>query len=108
VELDNRELPDHLPVLLEFAARVDPETGRRLLLEYRAVLELLRRSLADAGSPYARVLDAIAATLPEMSVPDRRRLAQLAAAGPPAEEVGLEPFALDPALTMAEHSEGRR
>jgi nitrate reductase delta subunit len=109
VELGDEELPDHLPVVLEFAATVDPDTGQRLLIEYRAVVELLRRSLTESGSPYASVLDAVNATLPELSVPDRRRLAELAAQGPPAEEVGLEPFALDPALMgPAEHSGGRR
>ena len=96
VELGDEELPDHLPVVLEFAGCVDPDSGYRLLVEYRAVVELLRRSLADSGSPYARVLDAVNATLPELSVPDRRKLAELAAQGPPSEEVGLEPFALDP------------
>jgi nitrate reductase delta subunit len=108
VELGDEELPDHLPVLLEFAACVDPDTGMRLLVEYRAVAELLRRSLADAGSPYAGALDAVNATLPPLSVPDRRKLAELAAQGPPSEDVGLEPFALDPALMGAEHSGGRR
>lgn len=98
VELGDEELPDHLPVVLEFAGCVDPDTGRRLLVEYRAVVELLRRSLAESGSPYARVLDAVNDTLPELSVPDRRRLGELAAQGPPSEEVGLEPFALDPLL----------
>ncbi len=98
VELGDEELPDHLPVVLEFAGCVDPDSGHRLLVEYRPVVELLRRSLADADSPYASVLDAVNLTLPELSVPDRRRLAELAAQGPPSEEVGLEPFALDPAL----------
>lgn len=98
VELGDEELPDHLPVVLEFAGCVDPETGQRLLVEYRAVVELLRRSLLDAGSPYAGVLDAVNATLPALSIPDRRKLAELAAQGPPSEDVGLEPFALDPAL----------
>ncbi|HEY1974384.1 MAG TPA: nitrate reductase molybdenum cofactor assembly chaperone [Pseudonocardia sp.] len=108
VELGDEELPDHLPVVLEFAACVNPEAGQRLLLEYRAVVELLRRSLADCGSPYARVLDAVNATLPELSVPDRRRLAELAAQGPPSEEVGLETFALDPALMDTEGMTGAR
>ncbi|MBV9313646.1 MAG: nitrate reductase molybdenum cofactor assembly chaperone [Pseudonocardia sp.] len=98
VELGDHELPDYLPVVLEFAATVDPVAGFRLLVEYRAVIELLRRSLVESGSPYASVLDAVSTTLPELTIPDRRRLAELAAQGPPVEEVGIEPFALDPAL----------
>jgi len=97
-EMGDHELPDHLSVVLEFAAAIDQSAGRRLLLEYRPVLELLRRSLADDGSRYALLFEALAATLPELSPADLRRVAQLAKAGPPSEEVGLEPFAVDPAL----------
>lgn len=106
VTLGEHELPDHLAVVLEFASTVDPQAGRRLLVEYRPVMELLRQSLLEAASPYAAVLSAVRATLPELNVADRRRVAELAAQGPPAEEVGLEPFAMDPMLH--EHSGGRR
>lgn len=98
VELGEHELPDHLAVVLEFAATADPEAGRRLLLEHRPVIELLRLSLEDSESPYVAVLDAVSATLPPLSTPDRRRIAELAAQGPPDEEVGLAPFAMDPSL----------
>ncbi|WP_028478173.1 nitrate reductase molybdenum cofactor assembly chaperone [Nocardia sp. CNY236] len=106
VELDEAELPDHVPVLLEFAATVDPVGGERLLGEHLPVLELLRLSLSDSDSPYAGVLAAVGATLPPLTTADRRRIAELAASGPPEEEVGLEPFAMDPALF--DGSEGRR
>lgn len=98
VELGEHELPDHLAVVLEFAATVDPDTGRRLLVEHRPVLELIRMSLVDAGSPYRCVLDAVGATLPDINTADRRKIAALAAEGPPEEDVGLEPFAMDPGL----------
>ncbi|MGV9586202.1 nitrate reductase molybdenum cofactor assembly chaperone [Nocardia farcinica] len=106
VEPGEQELPDHLPVLLEFAATVDPVGGERLLGEHVPVLELLRLSLSDNGSPYAGALAAVLATLPPPTTADRRRIAELAAQGPPEEEVGLEPFAMDP--TLFTHSEGRR
>ncbi|MGH3910399.1 MAG: nitrate reductase molybdenum cofactor assembly chaperone [Pseudonocardiaceae bacterium] len=106
VTLGEHELPDHLPVVLEFAATVDPAAGRRLLVEYRPVVELLRRSLQDCESPYQAVLDAVCATLPELNIADRRRIAELAAQGPPEEEVGLEPFTMDP--MMQDQLEGRR
>ncbi|MBV9160480.1 MAG: nitrate reductase molybdenum cofactor assembly chaperone [Pseudonocardiales bacterium] len=105
VTLGEDELPDHLAVVLEFAATVDPVVGRRLLVEYRPVVELLRLSLHEIGSPYRVVLDAVCATLPELNVADRRRVAELAAQGPPEEEVGLEPFGVDP---MLPELEGRR
>ncbi|GDY33396.1 nitrate reductase molybdenum cofactor assembly chaperone [Gandjariella thermophila] len=96
VTLGEHELPDHLAVVLEFAATADPVAGRRLLVEHRPVVELLRLSLEDSGSPYRAVLDAVCATLPELNTADRRRIAELAAQGPPEEEVGLEPFGIDP------------
>lgn len=98
VDLHEAELPDHLAVVLEFAATADPVAGRRLLIEHRPVLELLRLSLQDCESPYAQVFDAICATLPPINTAERRRIAELAAQGPPEEEVGLEPFAMDPSL----------
>lgn len=93
LELAADELPDHLAVVLEFAATVDPAAGRRLLLDHRAGVELLRLALDDAGSPYVDVLRAVTATLPPLSGPDREVVARLAAEGPPVEEVGLQPFA---------------
>lgn len=35
------EAPDYLPVVLEFAATVDPEAGRRLLTEHRVPIDVL-------------------------------------------------------------------
>ena len=45
------ELPDYLPMVLDFAALT--ARGQRLLRSRRADLELLRRALAKAESPYA-------------------------------------------------------
>lgn len=84
------ELPDHLPLVLEFAAVVDPVAGAALLEEYRPSLELIRLGLADAHTPYAEVLVAVCATLPGPSPADRAAV-QAMAAGPPSEAVGLEP-----------------
>jgi len=93
VILSDDELPDHLGVLLEFGATADVAVARTLLLEHRAGLELLRLALEDAHSPWAYVLQAISATLPPLAGDDREAVMKLAAQGPPAEEVGLAPFA---------------
>lgn len=85
------ELPDYLPVVLEFAA-LSPRGGT-LLRGHRADLEMLRRSLHDAGTPYAELVDAVAATLPRLGRKDLALVRQAFESGPPAEEVGLEPFA---------------
>ena len=43
VQPPRAEAPDHLPVVLEFAATVDPEVGRRLLIEHRVPIDVLRQ-----------------------------------------------------------------
>lgn len=91
--LGDDELPDHLAVVLEFAATGDAQAGRNLLIDHRAGLELLRLALHDMDSPWAGVLDSVSATLPALSGSDREAAERLAAQGPPAEEVGLAPFA---------------
>lgn len=85
------ELPDYLPMVLEYAAIVDPVDGTALLQEYRSSVELLRLALADRGTPYAGVLPAVCSTLPGSSPADRKAVIAMAAAGPPTETVGLEP-----------------
>ncbi|WP_151082948.1 nitrate reductase molybdenum cofactor assembly chaperone [Nocardioides cynanchi] len=92
-ELDDAELPDHLCVVLEYAATVDQIRGRDLMLDHRAGLELLRLSLQDLGSPWASLVDAVTATLPPLRGDERDAVRRLAAEGPPEEEVGLAPFA---------------
>jgi nitrate reductase molybdenum cofactor assembly chaperone NarJ/NarW len=86
------ELADHLGLVCEVAARV-PETGLALLRDNRAGVELLRIALVDTGSPYVDVIDTIRAVLPDPAPADLDEALQLARSGPPAEEVGLEPFA---------------
>lgn len=86
------ELPDHLAVVLEFAATVDPDRGNALLVEHRAPIELLRAALAEASSPYALVLQAVAATLPTITADLVAAALRLASAGPPQELVGLDPY----------------
>lgn len=88
------EAPDHLPVVLEFAATVDPVAGRRLLVEHRVPIDVLLESLTKRGSPYAHAIAAVCQTLPDASDLDTRRAQRLAQTGPPAEAVGLQPFTL--------------
>jgi nitrate reductase molybdenum cofactor assembly chaperone NarJ/NarW len=85
------ELPDYLPLVLDFAA-LHPR-GEKLLRSHRADLELLLRALRQADSPYAGVVGAVCALLPAMRRPDLAVVARAWENGPPAEEVGLEPFA---------------
>ncbi len=91
--LDDSELPDHLCVVLEYAATVDHELGRRLMLDHRAGLELLRSSLQEVGSGWAGAVAAVTATLPPLEGDEWEAIRRLAAEGPPEEEVGLTPYA---------------
>ena len=90
------ELTDFLPLVLEYAAIADPEDGAALLQEYRASIELLRFALEEKHEGYAGVLRAVCATLPGPSPADRAAVHRMAAAGPPQESVGLDPY--DPRL----------
>ena len=100
--LEGTELPDYLPVMLEFAAAAPDGRGEIVLRENRAGLELVRASLRDRGSPYAHLLDAVCAALGEPSAAERALAGQLAASGPPQELVGLEPFAPPEVMPSAE------
>ncbi len=91
------ELPDYLPMVLEFAA-LTPD-GAALLDGHRADLELVRQALHEAETPYAHLLDAVCAEQPRLG---RREVAVVRRhweAGPPHEDVGLEPFAPPEYLT---------
>jgi nitrate reductase molybdenum cofactor assembly chaperone NarJ/NarW len=102
--MDSTELPDHLTVMLAFAALAPPGHGEQLLSEHRPAIELLRLSLHDLASPYAHVLDAIAAGLPALTVKERGEVARLAREGPPDEAVGLEPYGPPEAMPEGAHA----
>lgn len=88
------ELADHLAVVLEFAALGDRLTGDALLAEHVGAVGLLHSALVSTGSPYALVVEAVVATLPEVTAEIAERMAAIATHGPPAEQVGLEPFGI--------------
>ncbi len=59
MELTAKELPDHLPVFLEFLSTLPEEEAAALLGEAGHVLEALRQRLMKRESPYARVFDVL-------------------------------------------------
>ncbi len=85
------DLPDYLPMVLDFAA-LTPR-GESLLRAHRADVELLRRALEHAGTPYVDVVAAVCAVLPRLGRREAGLVHAAWEAGPPHEEVGLEPFA---------------
>lgn len=90
------ELPDFLPMVLEFAATVDMLTGKELLAQYRPSLELIKFGLMRDELPHAEILQAICDTLPGASPADEQAVMRMAGYGPPTESVGLDPY--DPRL----------
>ncbi|MCI3241841.1 nitrate reductase subunit beta [Streptomyces spinosisporus] len=77
---------------LEFAALAGPGRGEAPLRQHRRGLELIQRALVDADSPYRHLLTALCGLLPPPTEADLAAVARLAAEGPPAEEVGLDPY----------------
>jgi nitrate reductase delta subunit len=61
LELTAKELPDHLPVFLEFLSQRPPAEAAALLGQAAHVLEALRERLKKRQSIYARVFDALVA-----------------------------------------------
>lgn len=61
LELTAKELPDHLPVFLEFLSMLPTDEAAALLGEAAHVLEALRERLKKRRSSYARVFDILVA-----------------------------------------------
>lgn len=61
LELTAKELPDHLPVFLEFLSMLPADDAAALLGEAAHVLVALRERLKKRQSPYVRVFDVLVA-----------------------------------------------
>jgi nitrate reductase delta subunit len=89
-EVVGGELPDYLPAVLDLAAA--DESGWRLLRDNRVGLDLLVQSLDKDRSVYRHAVEAVRRLLPAPSSQDLSAATHLARTGPPAEQVGLQPF----------------
>lgn len=88
-ELVRGELPDHLPMLLEFAALDDTEIAVDLLSANYQGLAVLQAALEKFSSPYALALEATLALLPEPTEAAKAAFTRLIQQGPPTELVGI-------------------
>jgi nitrate reductase delta subunit len=59
VEVVTNELPDYLPLILEFAAYLDDSEASVFLADANKVLGVLADNLGKAGSPYAALLSIV-------------------------------------------------
>lgn len=75
LEVAEKELPDYLPLFLEYLSRLDPEEARRRLAQPVHIIATLARRLEARGSAYAPVF----ALLEQLSAekPDAAALATL-------------------------------
>jgi nitrate reductase delta subunit len=63
------EMPDHLPVLLEFASTQPPREARALLAETAHILNVIFNALQSRGSRYASALGALIELAGEKAAP---------------------------------------
>jgi nitrate reductase molybdenum cofactor assembly chaperone NarJ/NarW len=90
VEIDTHELPDYLPLFLEFLSLLPPKAASSLLSEAVHVVAALQDRLAKRGSPYAAVMAAIVALAAKPA--ERRAIEEVLAALKPEAD---SPEALD-------------
>lgn len=59
VEISTNELPDYLPLVLEFTAYLDDSESTVFLSDAKKVFEVLNNNLEKSGSPYASLTSII-------------------------------------------------
>jgi nitrate reductase delta subunit len=64
LDLDSKELPDFLPLFLEFLSTCRPDVGRKYLTEVIDIVDVLASRLRQRGTTYAAVLEAIGSIVP--------------------------------------------
>ena len=57
--ISSTELPDYLPLFLEFVSQADSKTSLTLLTRFRNAIVQKQQALADLKSPYAHVLQGL-------------------------------------------------
>lgn len=88
-EKQRDELDDYLPLLLELSGQSGDELVWELLASHQEGIEVMRAALKKADSPYLHLLDALCATLPEITDEVQERFHNLVSQGPPNEMVGV-------------------
>jgi nitrate reductase delta subunit len=59
-EIADGELPDYLPLVLEFLSVGPPGSAREIMAEYHPQVTMLASRLAEASSPYAALVEGTA------------------------------------------------
>jgi nitrate reductase delta subunit len=103
-ELNARELPDYIPLFLEYLAQRPVEEALDLLAETAHVLTLLGARLAERGNDYHAVFDALTALVgePDDSAEIRH---QAATEGPDQAIVNMDKIWEEEAVTFLDNQE---
>ncbi len=103
-ELNARELPDYIPLFLEYLAQRPMSEALDLLAEAMHVLALISARLAERGSDYHIVFDALAALVGQPAeIEDIRR--QAATEGPDETLVNMDKIWEEEAVTFLANQE---
>jgi nitrate reductase molybdenum cofactor assembly chaperone NarJ/NarW len=70
---EGRELPDYLPMVLEFLSLAPEPVAREVAREFKAAVAHIGASLKASGSPYSDVLDPVLDTLVDLGNGPRSR-----------------------------------
>lgn len=70
-EITDEELPDYLPLMLEFCANVPIHVSNELLEQHVEALQLMRDKLVESGSLYAVLLNLLMTTMYKNGVSTR-------------------------------------
>lgn len=76
--LNENELPDYLPAVLEFCAQVDAAAARRMLLPHAGRVARLQAALQQHASPYAPLLLAVQQGVEMMQTESQPKLEEVA------------------------------
>ena len=95
------ELPDHLPVVLEFASTQPPEVAKEFLGEMAHILNALFSALVARNSPYASVIAAV------LEAAGEKAQAVAVAPEPDLDEAWAEPEAFDGCATRGQNRPGQ-
>lgn len=104
-ELDVRELPDYIPLFLEYLAQRPMGEALDMLADAMHVVALLGARLAERGNDYHAIFDALAALVGEPAeIADIRR--QAATEGPDETLVNMDKIWEEEAVTFLANREG--
>ena len=102
--LESQELPDFVPVFVEFASCLEAREAREMLGQPAHVLAALAKRLSERGSPYAAVFHAIVALAGAR--PDAEALAELEERAPSDDPARIDEEWEEAPVTFTAHEMG--